>query len=79
MSIKTMPLEFRIELHKELICHGIIPSCLNCLHTDRTGVRVAATIKPTDPQNVMCEKFNCQPPLQIVVCGCPDWIEGIPF
>lgn len=79
MSIKEMPLEFRIQLHKELITYGIIPSCLNCIHTDNTGVRVGSTIKATDPQNVMCEKFKVQPPLQIVACGCPDWVEGIPF
>lgn len=74
-----MPLAQRIELHRELIIHGIVPSCLNCIHTDHGSVRAGSTIKPTDEKHVTCEKYNMQPPLQIVVCGCPDWAEGIPF
>ena len=74
-----MPLDVRIELHKELVLHAILPSCLNCLHTDRHGVRIMATIKPTDPQDVHCEKYNAKPPLQVIVVGCAGWEQGIPF
>lgn len=79
MAIKDMPLAFRIELHRELIIHAIVPTCLNCAHTDGAAHRVTAPVQPKDYAPVICEKYKIQPPIQVVMVGCPAWVQGIPF
>lgn len=79
MAIKDMPLDFRIQLHKELITHAIVPTCLNCAHTDDDAYRVTAPIRPRDFAPVICGKYKVQVPIQVVVVGCADWVQGIPF
>jgi hypothetical protein len=79
MSIKDMPIAFRVDLHKELIVHGIVPSCLTCEHTDvEPKARMHAKIGL--PQGELtCGKYNAKPPLQVVASGCVSWVQGIPF
>lgn len=55
----------RIEFQKRVILHHNWATCLNCEYWDAAKEH--------------CEKFDAKPPLEVVVVGCNDWIEDIPF
>lgn len=47
-----------------MVVNGLLPSCLNCDHwLDKAEV---------------CDKYG-RPPAVVIVYGCPEWDEGIPF
>ena len=57
--------ESRAKLHKELIEHHVVRSCLNCenwsgLHNE-------------------CLEFETIPPPEVIVYGCKQWTPAIPF
>lgn len=79
-TIKEQPIAFRILLHKELIDHGILPSCLNCEHSNTDGkMTVWSPPKPTDPERVGCNLYKQFPPLSVVVVGCENYRQAVPF
>ena len=64
-TIKRLPLEHRIALHRELIETGVLPSCANCVNM-------------ADGQ-LVCLKYNATPPLEVLSVGCIAWEQTIPF
>lgn len=52
-------------VHRELIERGMFKTCLNCDHKD--------------PKGSTCNLYKAVPPMEVIVYGCNDWIEVIPF
>jgi hypothetical protein len=72
-TIKGLPLEQRVALHGELIAHGIVPSCINCLHKEeRQDSEYSA-------RYIMCVRYGSTPPFRVIVVGCTGWVQDIPF
>ena len=57
--------ETRDLLHRELIRTDVVTSCLNC--------------ECFDKKTEQCLEFNQRPPAEVIVFGCPEWIQAIPF
>lgn len=56
----------RIQFQEIMIRHSHWQCCLNC---DRFNI-----------QKEVCEKFGGQrPPARIIVVGCPEFVDDIPF
>ena len=53
-------------VHEHLIRMGYVKSCLNCDHWDHEA-------------GTQCLKYKAVPPPKVIVYGCPDWTEHIPF
>lgn len=54
-----------IKLQNDLIRAGSIPTCTNCEHWDK--------IKQ------LCTRWKMLPPAEVIVTGCEEWINEIPF
>lgn len=52
-------------MHKKMVRNFLLSSCLNCEHWDK---------KPEQ-----CRKFGMKPPLEVIVYGCAEWEQDIPF
>lgn len=69
MSIEDKPFNameynpLRAKFQEELLRRGIWSSCVNCEHWSAT----------------YCTKYNSTPPTDVLVVGCPEWQEVIPF
>lgn len=79
--IKDFPVAFRVQLHKDLLSSGILPSCINCVssNTEQVSLLIHTAAKISDPATFFCNKFNAVPPIRVAVCGCDAWEQGIPF
>lgn len=55
---------------------GLFRSCLNCEHWIE-GTQQGSLLKPEDRQK--CKKFNSRPPTKVIVCGCSEHSDNIPF
>lgn len=53
-------------LHRELIDHAIVKSCLSCLSFAKD-------------ETCLFYPGNPRPPAQVIVYGCPSWELDIPF
>jgi hypothetical protein len=49
---------------------GLYRTCLNCEHWIEG---------PPDNMQQICGKYNMRPPTKIIVCGCDDHSDNIPF
>lgn len=47
-----------------MVVNGLLPSCLNC--------------ELWQEKQEVCEKYG-RPPAHIIVYGCPEWDQMIPF
>lgn len=65
LDIKHEKRNKMIQLQNSLIVAGQIPTCTSCEYWD----------KP----NQKCEKYNMLPPAEVIVTGCVEWVDGIPF
>jgi hypothetical protein len=76
-GLKALPVEVRSRLHADLVDYALFPSCMNCEHN-------AKHIGKFDPKyskapDTWCSQYNAVPPIEVIVCGCPGWIQAIPF
>jgi len=55
----------RIEFQERIIRSQNWTTCLNCEYWEGEAKR--------------CSQFNVQPPLEVIVVGCPEWLGEIPF
>ena len=51
--------------YARMIRAGVFPSCINCEYFNHI--------------NETCDKVNQRPPAHIIVSGCPEWQQEIPF
>jgi len=59
-----------LEMAKWMNEVGLFRSCLNCEHWIEG---------PPDNRQQMCGKYKMRPPTKIIVCGCDDHTDNIPF
>lgn len=59
-----------IEFQERLIRTGQWATCLNCEH----WVEI-----PMSNKTMTCGKYNQTPPLEVIVVGCSEWVDKIPF
>lgn len=57
--------QFRVMLTKSLQKQHIITTCATCEHYDKPSWT--------------CNLFKQQPPVDVVVVGCGEWSEGLPY
>lgn len=55
----------RIDFQERIIRSQNWTTCLNCEYWENEAKR--------------CSQFNAQPPLEVIVVGCPEWLGEIPF
>lgn len=60
----------RMDLQAKLVSAQVWQTCLNCVYWHRNN---------TSAGDEGCDKFNAMPPPHIVVNGCPDHENDIPF
>lgn len=53
------------EMHKKMVKNFLLSSCINCINWDN---------KPEE-----CVKFKQRPPAEVIVLGCAEWEQDIPF
>lgn len=54
---------------------GLFRSCLNC--ADWEGEHAPGVTLKYPPE--WCRKFNARPPAKVIVTGCPEHSDNIPF
>lgn len=74
MSMPTKQ-EQLIAFQERLIRTGQWATCLNCEFYMVEAGNVGGVDLPAD----VCSKWAVQPPLKVIVVGCPEWIDRIPF
>lgn len=70
---QTLFAEQRIEFQTRIIRSGHWSTCINCDFWSENAKGPAAKGEE------ICMKFNARPPVHIIVTGCPEYIEDIPF
>lgn len=65
MPVPSNLAETRDLLHRDLIRTVVVKSCLNC--------------ECFDKKKDHCLEYNQRPPADVIVFGCPGWIQEIPF
>jgi len=59
-----------IAFQERLIRTGQWRTCINCEYW---------TEIPNSNRTMICGKWGQTPPLEVIVVGCPEWIDRIPF
>ena len=65
------------KLHRRLVDHQLVRSCLNCRHFGSND-----NLGPGDPHGTpeICGIYKARPPAEVIVYSCgPSWESDIPF
>jgi hypothetical protein len=49
-------------------------SCINCDHWSNNSVE-----RKDSPPTELCHKWRQRPPASVIVVGCPEWQDAVPF
>ena len=62
---------------REMVKRGVLTTCLNCESWWSGAINPAGPGASQKP--AQCLKFNALPPPEVLVYGCPDWEQLMPF
>ena len=69
----------RMRIQDRLITGQVWQTCLNCIHWHKR-TEIDMTVNPPTKNEVAdCGLFKAMPPPHIIVSGCPDHENDIPF
>ena len=77
-SIKDLPIEAKLYIGQELRITGTLPSCANCAH-NAVEARRSAVPGSREAPDLGCMVHRMIPPLYILVNGCLQWEQAVPF
>jgi hypothetical protein len=68
--------EAAVQLRRDMVTAHVWPCCLNCMHWDKV-TRFDAS-GPTQV-TMECGRYKTTPPPEVIVVGCRDYEQDIPF
>ena len=69
----------RMDLQAKLINTQVWQTCLNCVYWYKRTIINNTVEPPTRTEKQDCRLFKAMPPPHIIVSGCPDHENDIPF
>lgn len=70
---------FLSDVARQWVNKGMMRSCLNCEKFRETQVQPGPDGKPVKITVDLCTKYNMRPPARIIINGCRDHTDEIPF
>lgn len=66
--------QYSKQMQQALLDVGFWKSCVNC----ESWSNNSAERKDAKPDHI-CHRWNCQPPPEVIVLGCENWLCIVPF